>query len=34
VYDSREDMRRKEHGDYAGRSFRRKYYYSENKNEV
>jgi hypothetical protein len=28
------DIRRKEHGDYSGRSFRRKYHYSENKNEA
>jgi hypothetical protein len=31
---ARGSMRRKEHGDYSGRSFRRKYHYSENKNEA
>jgi hypothetical protein len=28
------NIRRKEHGDYSGRSFRRKYSYSESKNEA
>jgi hypothetical protein len=32
VYDSRDDVRRKEHGDYSGRPFGRKYHYAENKN--